>query len=174
MRNVINLQAQAELNSGLIPSEMDTLIYSRGNNFVDNPMMGALFNNSLLEENNSLGAYEIIPDNRDSLFWLEDTLTTIWKEYKTSVQRFKSKKRYSENFVNFVSNEYYLNWFQFYHKDVNTINFYSTDEVYLRYRETVYDPEQFYTNVIGGEGLFTIWNGTGEKTSYRVFIESEH
>ena len=168
MNMVINMQSEQELNNP------DTLNYYRGINFADNPMIGANFNTDLLNENLSLAAYEIIPENRDSLFWLEDTLKSVWKEYPNSVQRFKRKKKYSENNVGYVSNEYYINWPQFYHRGYNTINFYSTDEVYLRYRETSFDPEQFYTNVIGGEGLFTIWNGTGDKNSYRVFIESEY
>ena len=168
MYDVINTQSMQELNN------LDTLNYRRGINFADNPMIGASFNVDLLNTNNSLAAFEIIPENRDSLFWLEDTLKSIWKEYPNSVQRFKKKKKYGENNVNYVSNEYYINWVQFYHKGNNTLTFYATDEVYLRYRETFFDPEQFYTNVIGGEGLFTIWNGIGDKNSYDIFIESEY
>ncbi len=168
MYQVVNAQSMQELNN------QDTLNYIRGINFADNPMIGASFNVNLLNENLSLAAYEIIPENRDSLFWLEDTLKSIWKEYPNSVQRFKKKKKYGENNVNYVSNEYYINWPQFYHKGNNTITFYSTDEVYLRYRETFFDPEQFYTNIIGGEGLFTIWNGIGEKNSYNIIIKSNY
>ena len=168
MYQVVNAQSMQELNN------QDTLNYIRGINFADNPMIGASFNVNLLNENLSLAAYEIIPENRDSLFWLEDTLKSIWKEYPNSVQRFKKKKKYGENNINYVSNEYYINWPQFYHKGNNTVTFYSTDEVYLRYRETFFDPEQFYTNVIGGEGLFTIWNGTGDKNSYDIIIKSNY
>lgn len=164
---VYNSQTGKEMNVEVI----DTLYYERGKSPLDFQFIECQY----LEMKDQLASFRLIPEERDENFWLEDTTSSVWDEYPESILFFKDKKKYGEDQIRYFSQNIKMYWVNVYSRGYHNIVFSATDEVYKSYREGVMsdDPaDESYTNIIGGDGIFTINNSTNPNSRYRVYIKS--